>query len=291
VGVSIFERIAIRLGRISNETERGKRWQELFLRSVGHSWVSSRCAYRTLVEGLDGLTSLIPDRGVMLVANHRSFFDQYVMMTALLKGPTPWARRFYFPVRSNFFYENPVGIILNFAASAGTMYPPIFRQRGRMEMNKDALHRVNIFLRRSGTLVGMHPEGVRNKGYDPYQLLPAQYGVGQIALQAKPIVIPVYINGLSNNIFYEIRANRIPAVRRESPVITMFGSPLDYQSFENQSPRLSVYKKLAEFFNSEISKLSYRERALRAQCASGTIADDDPRWLCNRRTARLTRVK
>jgi len=33
-----IERIAVLLGRVSNETECGKRWRKLFLRSVTYSW-------------------------------------------------------------------------------------------------------------------------------------------------------------------------------------------------------------------------------------------------------------
>mgnify|MGYP001480307136 CR=1 FL=1 len=36
-----------------------------------------------------------------------------------------------------------------------------------------------------GTVVGLHPEGTRGKGPDPYTFLPAQPGVGKLALVAE----------------------------------------------------------------------------------------------------------
>ena len=64
---------------------------------------------RTVEEHVDELVAFRPETGVMLVSNHRSFFDQYAMLLACYMGPVPWAKRLYFPVRSNFFYDQPLG--------------------------------------------------------------------------------------------------------------------------------------------------------------------------------------
>ena len=42
--------------------------------------------------------------------------------------------------------------------------------------------------------------GTRGKGDSPYELLPAHPGVGQIVLQARPIAVPVFVNGLPNGL-------------------------------------------------------------------------------------------
>jgi 1-acyl-sn-glycerol-3-phosphate acyltransferase len=283
----LFERVALSLARVVNETRCGKRWQSLYMRSVGYSWIWRTCAYRTLAEGLDTVAGLAPKRGVLFVSNHRTFFDQYAMTIALLMGPTAWAQKFYFPVRSNLFYDHPLGLLLNLAATAGVMYPPIFRQKGRSDLNKDSIRRIVGVLGESGAIVGMHPEGLRNKNADPYRMLSARYGVGQIALQASPMVIPVFMNGLTNDFKCELLANRTPNVRHHSPIIIVFGSPLDLQKFSGNSRRLSTYKAVADFFNDEILALSAHERALRLQCALGAIPDDDQRWLSNRGAPRF----
>src|SRR5207247_2407339 len=137
---------------------------------------------RMFVEGLEDLIRLVPHTGVMLVSNHRSFFDQYAMLLACYMGPVPWAKQLYFPVRSNFFYDQPLGVVVNAAVAGGAMYPPIYRQAERRALNDDALAKMVAILRQPGNVLGMHPEGTRGKGPDPYQFLPAQPGVGKVAL-------------------------------------------------------------------------------------------------------------
>ncbi|HEX8112723.1 MAG TPA: hypothetical protein VF516_33560, partial [Kofleriaceae bacterium] len=111
--LSRVERIALRFAELANEDSRGKWLQTRFLRGVSYVWVRAAIARRILVEGLDDLMALRPETGVMLVSNHRSFFDQYAMLLACYMGPVPWARHLYFPVRSNFFYDQPLGIAVN----------------------------------------------------------------------------------------------------------------------------------------------------------------------------------
>ena len=108
----------------------------------------------------------------MLVSNHRSFFDQYAMLLACYMGPVPWAKRLFFPVRSNFFYDQPLGIVVNAAVAGGAMYPPIYRQAERRALNDEALDKMVEILRKPGNVLGMHPEGTRGKGADPYKFLP-----------------------------------------------------------------------------------------------------------------------
>jgi 1-acyl-sn-glycerol-3-phosphate acyltransferase len=276
------ERIAMALTRFTNERPLPKRLQTLYLRAVSEQWIKPTQMRRTLVENLEYLVKLHPDRGVVFAANHRSFFDQYIIMLALFtSGGSKWARRIYFPVRANFFYERPLGMLVNYFFSGGSMYPPIFRDASRAELNKDAVERVLRLMKDPGTLVGMHPEGTRGKGPDPYELLPAQPGIGQMVLQGHPIVVPIFIGGLSNDIVGDIRLNFRKDVRRINPVVIVYGDPLDYSEFTKRPPRAALYKKCADHIRDEIIKLSKRERELRAACLSGAITDDDPRWLAN----------
>jgi 1-acyl-sn-glycerol-3-phosphate acyltransferase len=282
-----FERLAVELGRLTNETRAGKALQETFLRTVSYTWIRACLARRMFCDNLDAVIALRPDRGVLFASNHRSFFDQYAVLLGVWMGRTSWARRLYFPVRSNFFYERQLGLLVNYLVGAGAMYPPIFRQSERAARNKEALERMVDLLAEPGSVVGVHPEGTRGKGPDPYQMLPAQPGIGQIALQARPIAIPVFINGLSNDIVKDVRANFDPAVRRERPVIVVFGDPIDYADLTAQKPRPTLYKKAADRFREAILALAPRERELRAMCESGMIRDDHPGWLTNREHGRF----
>ena len=280
--LSRFERLAVSIGRLLNETERGKRVQTFFLRKVSFAWVSRALAPRMLVTGLDELAQLAPDRGVMLVANHRSFFDLYAISAAIWMARIPWARHLLFPVRSNFFYERSAGVLVNLLIGGGSMYPPVFRQPERSALNAQMVEKVSQFLREPGVMVGMHPEGTRNKSDDPCSMLPAQPGVGVIALKAHPIVIPVFIMGLTNDLRYELRARHVPNIRRDKPCIVIFGKPLDYQDLRLEQPRPTLYKKFADRCRDEILTLAKTAVGIAEQCRDGKIDDADPRWMSNR---------
>lgn len=282
--LSLLERAALAAGRFANERPLPKRLQTAFLRNVSYAWVSRALSRRLLVDGLRELYDLRPERGVLMVSNHRSFFDQYILMLGQWMSPVTWGQRLYFPVRSNFFYDNPAGMLVNFAIGGGSMYPPIYRQTARRELNDDALDRAVAFLREPGALVGVHPEGRRGKGPDPYQFLPAQPGVGKIALLAQPTIIPAFINGLSNDVVGDIRKTYAPGSRRTHPVIAVMGQPLDISDLiAAGKPRPTLYKKAADRCMAAIGALGARERELRAACAAGEISDDDGRWADNLR--------
>jgi 1-acyl-sn-glycerol-3-phosphate acyltransferase len=279
--LSRFERWALALGRLANESDRAKSIQEGFLRRVTYPWVYRTLSTRMFVDGIDRIIGLAPDRGVLLVANHRSFFDQYAILLSFYSAQVPWLERMGFPVRSNFFYESPLGILVNFVVGGGAMYPPIFRQTERTALNDDALDRIIRSLARPGTIIGVHPEGTRGKGPDPYQLLPAQPGVGKMALLGKPIVIPAFIHGLPNDIVAGTRDNYKPGIRRRDPCILVYGEPIDYSDLLASKPRPTLYKKASDRFMKEVAALSAREREIRAGCLSGAIDDDHPGWLSN----------
>jgi 1-acyl-sn-glycerol-3-phosphate acyltransferase len=277
--LSRFEKLAVELGRRTNEAPLGKALQTSWLRGVSYGWVRPAIGRRVLVEGLEDLFALHPERGVLFVANHRSFFDQYVILLACFGARVPWVERLYFPVRANFFYERPLGVFVNYFVSGGAMYPPIFRQKERRELNDVALAKAVKFLDEPGSIVGLHPEGTRGKGPDPYELLPAQPGVGKIALLANPLIIPWWINGLGNNIVDDVRVNFTADVRTTKPVIAIVGKPLDISDLATQKPRPTLYKKCADRLLAASAALAPREKELRAQALAGEIPDDDPRWL------------
>jgi len=281
------EQLALRFGEFANEDPRGKWLQSRFLRGVSYSWVRACLANRILAEGLEDLIALRPETGVMFVANHRSFFDQYAMLLACYMGPVPWAKHLFFPVRANFFYDQPMGIVVNAAIAAGAMYPPIYRQAERRALNDAALEKMVDIVKRPGNVLGMHPEGTRGKGDDPYAFLPAQPGVGKLALVAKPVVIPAFIRGLGNNVVEDIRWNFGKEARRSHAVIAVFGKPIDYADLMAEKPRPTLYKKAADRFMAEIGKLAAREREIRAEIDGGQFPDSDPRWLGNRGAHKL----
>jgi 1-acyl-sn-glycerol-3-phosphate acyltransferase len=282
-----MERFALRFGELANNTTSGKWLQNRLLRGVSYVWVRAGIADRMLADGLDELLDLEPERGVLLVSNHRSFFDQYAMLLACFMGQARWAKRLSFPVRANFFYDKPLGVLVNAAIAGGAMYPPIYRQADRKQKNDDALDQMVETLQHKGNVLGMHPEGTRGKGPDPYQFLPAQPGVGKLALVGKPTVIPAFIHGLGNNVAVDIAQNYTSRARTDHAIVTVFGKPIDYDDLLADKPRPTLYKKTADRFMQEVGKLAAREKQLRLELREGVIGRDDPRWLNNRSISRL----
>jgi 1-acyl-sn-glycerol-3-phosphate acyltransferase len=211
------------------------------------------------VDGLENLTGLDPDRGVLLVANHRTFFDLYVITSELLRNSS-WVTEMYFPVRSTFFYERVEGIAVNALMSALAMYPPILRESSKRAFNQYAVEVLAEVSRRPGTVVGVHPEGTRGKGPDPYELLPAQPGVGQMAHSARSIVVPAFTLGMENDFVSQVRSNFDGT---GAPVTVVIGKPIDFSDLYAQEGRLRTYKRIADRMNLEIAKLGEQDIALR----------------------------
>ena len=202
-------------------------------------------------------------------------------------SPATWGSRLYFPVRSNFFYDHPAGMLVYYAVGAGAMYPPIFRQAERRALNDEALDKMVELLQRPGNVLGMLPEGTRGKGPDPYKFLPAQPGVGKLALVGKPTVVPAFIHGLGNNVVQDVAQNFGKLAKRDNAVITVFGKPVDYTDLLAEKPRPPLYKKAADRVMAQVGKLALVEKELRRQLAAGTLSDDDPRWLNNRPISKI----
>jgi 1-acyl-sn-glycerol-3-phosphate acyltransferase len=229
------------------------------LRTFGVSWVYYCSRNLTHIIGLDNIKTLRPPRGLLLASNHRSFFDQYFISCWLFKT-TDLLRRVYFPVRSQFFYERPLGLAVSLVMSALCMYPPVFRDSSKRDFNNYSVKRIVQLLKEQGTVVGVHPEGTRNKGDDPYTLLRAQPGIGKLILDAQPMVVPIFINGLGNNFVQQVKDNFNGS---GTPVVMIVGEPLDLSSFFAGPNRLRTQMAVADHVVEEIGKLGPLERAYR----------------------------
>ncbi|GAC1353160.1 MAG: hypothetical protein NVSMB1_23670 [Polyangiales bacterium] len=255
-----FERVAFGIADRVNRRPLLKRAAQSYLRVVGAEWVHACTKNLVHVSGMENLRSLSPDRGVVLVANHRSFFDLYVIASVFLRA-SHWVSSMYFPVRGDYFYERPDGVLVNALMSAMAMYPPIMRKPSKRSFNQYSVDLLSELLQHRGTVVGMHPEGTRNKTDDPYTLLPAQPGIGQMVYHAKPIVLPVFILGLSNDLPRQVAGN---FTGKGDPITIVFGPPVNLDRFYVDPPRLRTYKKIADHLRDTLIKLGQREKAFRA---------------------------
>ncbi|HMJ11416.1 MAG TPA: lysophospholipid acyltransferase family protein [Polyangiaceae bacterium] len=227
-------------------------------RNVGAAWIHHCTKHVRHVYGLERLPALTPSDSVLCVCNHRSFFDLFVVTAELVRRGMK--QRIAFPVRSQFFYDNPLGLFVNGVMSFFAMYPPIFRERRRLALNVTSLQELVWLLKRGGTFAGVHPEGTRKKDEDPYTFLPAQTGVGRVIYEARVPVVPVFINGLINDLPRQVLGN---FDRSGKPVIVVFGKPVEFGSLIDQRPSPRVYRALAEHALSAIGELGAEEKLIR----------------------------
>jgi 1-acyl-sn-glycerol-3-phosphate acyltransferase len=234
-------------------------------RTIGQQWITLATGNLHRVHHLQRLEPLAPDRSFILVCNHRSFFDLYVLTAALLRWKL--RHRIVFPVRSNFFYDTPAGFLVNGVMSFFAMYPPLFRDKRLAPLNALGLEELAGLLRAGETLVGIHPEGRRNPGDDPYELLPAKSGVGRLIHAAQGVpVVPVFTNGLlPNNLPRQVLSNFDGT---GIPIHSVFGTPIDFSDLLREPALPRLFSRLSERCLDEVRKLGQEEKALRA-AASG----------------------
>jgi 1-acyl-sn-glycerol-3-phosphate acyltransferase len=227
--------------------------------TVGQWWIRAVTSSQRHVHGLERLPKWDPSGSVVCVANHRSFFDLYVTTAELVAHGLP--HRILFPVRSTFFYDHPLGPLVNGMMSFFAMYPPVFRDKKRAALNLASLDELAALLRRGGFFVGMHPEGTRKTDTDPYALLPPQTGVGRVIRKARVPVVPVFVNGLGNDFVDQVARG---LARTGPPIDIVFGPPIDFGPLLDapESPR--TYRRIAQRCVEEIALLGQEEKQIRA---------------------------
>jgi len=256
-----FERFAFRVMRYFN-VGAGARWALAWQRVVLDPLFAMFVSRRVVVRGWERLETIPEGASFLLVSNHRSFFDQFIIGWLLFCSKR-YHRKSTFPVRANFFYEHPPGLFISLLLGGGSMFPPFFRRPEAKAFNRYSLSILVDLLREPGNLIGFHPEGTRNKGPDPYHLLPAQPGVGELALKARPVILPAFITGLTNHLGSELWAN----IRRRRPIVIVFGNPVDVGDWPTET-RLSHAKRCADMLSEKIAALMPEEKATRAELVS-----------------------
>lgn len=228
--------------------------------SVGSPWIHHCTKNLRHMHGIERLPVLEQRQSYILVSNHRSFFDLYVIFGDLVRRGLK--HRIVFPVRSTFFYDNPLGLLVNGAMSFFAMYPPLFRERKKLILNPTSLDELSWLLRRGGMFCGIHPEGTRKKDDDPYTFLPAQRGVGRIIQGARVPVIPVFINGLINDFPRQIESN-FDGTGQEIHVV--FGKPIDFGTLLDEPAGARTEQRIADRTLEVIGELGQEEKRLRAE--------------------------
>jgi 1-acyl-sn-glycerol-3-phosphate acyltransferase len=262
--LSAMERVAF---RVAHRMNRGgwKRFWTFCQRTVGAGWIHLATYNLMRVYGLEHVEAAGRERPLLLVANHRSFFDMYAVSSVLFRR-TKGQKRLFFPVRGRFFYESPTGMLVNMLMGWWSMYPPFFATGERPIVEKRAFDKfsmrllVNLCSEGEGHVVGFHPEGRRNRDEDPYSFLRPQPGVGKLIKEAAPRVIPVFIAGLGNNLARQVAANW----RGGEPVRIHFGPALELSEHLSKRDSVRAYKEIADLVMEKIGELAEQDRNLHA---------------------------
>lgn len=211
------------------------------------------------VFGIENVENADVEKPLLLVANHRSFFDMYVVSSVIFRQ-TRRPVKLFFPVRAKFFYSNPLGWFVNFVMGWFSMYPPFFREEkeaDKREFDKYSLRRlVQIATHGHAHVIGFHPEGKRNLDENPYDLLPAQPGAGAVIRKARPQVIPVFIAGLGNDLPKQVLGNWTGGEK----VRVWFGEQIDLTEFYEKSDRLRTHKEIGDFLMLKIGELGEKDK-------------------------------
>ena len=236
-----------------------KRFWTFCQRHIGSLWIYIATYNLMNVFGIENVQNSDPNRPLLLVANHRSFFDMYTVSSVMFRRTTR-PISLYFPVRAKFFYDSPIGWFVNLVMGWWSMYPPFFREEGEGEkrrFDKFSLRELTrLATEGHGHVIGFHPEGKRNLNDDPYSFLPAQPGIGKVILNAEPQVITVFIAGLGNDLPKQILGNW----RGGEKVRIWFGEPLDLSHFHGKRDSLRTHKEIADFLMSKIVELGDKDR-------------------------------
>lgn len=216
-------------------------------------------ARRIRPYGLDRIDHLQPSDRLLMVANHRSFFDYFIVMHVIFKY-TKLSSRILFPVRAAFFYTQPVGVAINLVMSGMAMFPPVMRDPAKRAFNKYAVDRVIAELEVPGRLIGYHPEGTRQKGGDPYRFLPVRSGVGEVIQRAGPgvLVLPIFVVGIDNDLLRESYRNLFRP--KDFPIDIVFGEPVEVSTLRREPNGTESHLAIANHCMDLVGRLAEFQR-------------------------------
>jgi 1-acyl-sn-glycerol-3-phosphate acyltransferase len=118
-------------------------------------------------------------------------------------------------------------------------------------------------IRRPGTVMGMHPEGTRNKGDNPYAFLPPKAGTGRLIRRApEVVVVPVFVHGLTSDAWRELRLTWTRAPRH--PVDIVYGEPIDFTDLRALPDEHETHVRIVERCMERIAGLAEQQRELRS---------------------------
>jgi len=239
------ERFNFRVIHALNSSSRIRRFLTVLGATFGKTWVELGTSRTVAHHGFENFKKIDPNRGVLLVVNHRTFYDQFAVSARLFRLYGAH-HNIYFPVRANFFYDSPVALLVNIPFATGVMYPPIIRDKKRREWNRYAVELMADLLKDRRNMIGFHPEGTRNRGPDPN-------------------VIPVFLQGFPKSLLQLVRRNFSQKSSCEPMVHMVMGEPMDFPEEIKLEPSRKTFLQISQKVMQSIERLAAQERELRRQ--------------------------
>lgn len=162
-----------------------------------------------------GRKNIPTEGGVLICANHVSYIDPPVLGAAA-------TRQVHFMAKTELFRIPVLGFLI---ARVGAF--PVKQKSA----DRAALRRA-LELLSEGRVVAVFPEGTRNR--DPLNLMPAEQGVGLIALKSRAPVIPAALVNTEKLLPPGARFLRFARVK------VVFGQPVDISDLYDSTGREAV---------------------------------------------------
>lgn len=187
---------------------------------------------RTRIHGMDRLPSR--DIGFFLLSNHISMLDGQVLATIT------FPRSYWFPSKAAFYKNTAQGI----AYTALTAFKSFPVRRG--ERDKRAIDLIHDLLE-AGDNVLLFPEGTRSRDGT---LGKGKVGVGRLVHDARPVVVPTYIEG-----FDKILVRGKPYLKTGQRAHVVFGRPLDMSDLFEREGEKATYQAIVDRVMGAIAEL------------------------------------
>jgi 1-acyl-sn-glycerol-3-phosphate acyltransferase len=225
--------------------------------------------FHNIVAGhhFERLRSANYDNGVLICGNHRSYLDPFAIAVNAIPH-IPRGIRLIAPARTEGLFDKPWGILVNFSLTFMNMYPPVVRSARGAIWGKQVIRILTEILLKGRSAVFIHPEGGRNKGSDPYDLLPAKPGLCKIIHSTRAEVYPVFLQGFPRTPKGIVSAKLRRGARANPLVHAVMGPAIDFSAERAKPASPDVYREIGQRLMDAIRTCSAEERELRASAAA-----------------------
>ncbi len=246
-------------------------WHRVALLSRLSSWlgyqfsvrgINAVCGNLVRTHHFERLREVPLEDGILLCGNHRSYLDPFAICAQAWRV-LPSSVRFVVPSRTEGLFDRWWSLAANLVLTFGNIYPPIVRGSRGGAWGKQVTQTLIDLLNSGRVVVAIHPEGGRNKGPDPYQLLRGRPGLGKIIHQTRAAVFPIFLLGFPRGPRAVLAANYRRGARQSPLVHIVMGPPVDFSAERALPGSPALYYDISQKLVAAIAALIPEERRLK----------------------------